>query len=61
VQKQRLNAVGAQELKALITAHQQATGSKKAQHILDNWQEYLPKFWQVSCRPTHLTQCHLTI
>ncbi|HAG80138.1 MAG TPA: hypothetical protein DCL61_02980, partial [Cyanobacteria bacterium UBA12227] len=40
-------AAGEQQLKGLIQAHAERTGSKKAQLILDNWSEYLPKFWQV--------------
>ncbi len=40
-------AAGEQQLKDLIQAHAERTGSKKAQLILDNWSEYLPKFWQV--------------
>ena len=38
---------GQQQLKKLIEAHQQKTGSQKAQMILDNWESYLEKFWQV--------------
>ncbi len=34
-------------LKALIENHQKYTGSKRAQMILDNWAEYLPKFIKV--------------
>uniref|UniRef100_A0A7S2DXM1 glutamate synthase (ferredoxin) n=1 Tax=Haptolina brevifila TaxID=156173 RepID=A0A7S2DXM1_9EUKA len=44
VQVQEVNAVGAVQLRALIEEHVEATGSKKAQMILDNWDEYLPKF-----------------
>ena len=39
--------IGEQQLKKLITAHVAKTNSKKAKLILDNWTEYLPKFWQV--------------
>lgn len=35
------------QLKQLITNHVQKTGSRKGKLILDNWEEYLPKFWQV--------------
>jgi glutamate synthase (ferredoxin) len=35
------------QLKELIEAHASHTGSQKAQKILANWNEYLPKFWQV--------------
>ncbi len=38
---------GAAQLKQLITAHAEKTGSPKAQEILANWSTYLPKFWQV--------------
>lgn len=44
---QRVNEIGAKQLKGLIEEHVEATGSKRAQHILDNWDEYLPKFTQV--------------
>ncbi|NET58377.1 MAG: glutamate synthase large subunit [Symploca sp. SIO2E6] len=38
---------GEQQLKELIQAHAEYTGSPKAQMILRNWSEYLPQFWQV--------------
>ena len=38
---------GEAQLKQLIETHAQRTGSKKAQMILDNWEIYLPKFWQI--------------
>ncbi|MDJ0716340.1 MAG: glutamate synthase large subunit [Prochloraceae cyanobacterium] len=38
---------GEEQLKNLITAHLERTGSQKAKTILDNWQSYLGKFWQV--------------
>ena len=44
VQVQGVNAIGAAQLKELITEHAECTGSEKAQLILDNWEEYLPKF-----------------
>ena len=45
---QRLaSAEGEAQLKELITTHVEKTGSKKGQLILDNWGEYLAKFWQV--------------
>jgi len=47
VNVQPVNAVGAQQLKALIEEHAECTGSAKARTILDNWDEYLPRFWQV--------------
>jgi glutamate synthase (ferredoxin) len=34
-------------LQGLIQAHVERTGSPKAQMILANWAEYLPRFWQV--------------
>lgn len=40
-------AAGEQHLKGLIEAYLERTGSKTAQAILENWSEYLPKFWQV--------------
>ena len=47
VNVQRVNDIGAAELKALIEDHVKATGSAKGQAILDDWAGYLPKFWQV--------------
>lgn len=38
---------GEQQLKTLIQAHGDRTGSPKAKQILENWSDYLPKFWQV--------------
>jgi glutamate synthase (ferredoxin) len=38
---------GEKQLKDLITAHFERTESAKAKMILDNWQEFLPKFWQL--------------
>jgi glutamate synthase (ferredoxin) len=38
---------GEKQLQELITAHVAKTGSKKGQMILENWEFYLPKFWQV--------------
>jgi glutamate synthase (NADPH/NADH) large chain len=37
----------AQRLKHLIERHRHYTGSQRAQHILDNWQDYLPRFVKV--------------
>ncbi|QQE66408.1 glutamate synthase subunit alpha [Leptolyngbya sp. BL0902] len=42
-----ITPAGEAQLKSLIEAHVAHTGSAKAQRILDNWSEYLPKFWQV--------------
>ena len=38
---------GEAQLKALIEAHVAKTGSPKGAKILENWAEYLPKFWQL--------------
>ena len=38
---------GEKQLKDLITAYFERTESGKAKMILDNWQQFLPKFWQV--------------
>ncbi len=37
----------AQRLKRLIQNHRHYTGSERAQHILDNWEIFLPKFVKV--------------
>jgi glutamate synthase (ferredoxin) len=41
------SSAGEKQLRDLIAAHAQRTNSSKAQIILDNWQSYLPKFWQL--------------
>ncbi|MDR7992431.1 glutamate synthase large subunit [Thermosynechococcus sp. TG252] len=41
------SAIGAAQLKQLITAHHERTGSAKAAMILEQWEHYLPLFWQV--------------
>ena len=41
------SAAGEKQLKELIQAHGDRTGSDLAAKILANWQEYLPKFYQV--------------
>jgi len=38
---------GAAQLKAIVERHFEKTGSEKAEAILNNWDEELPKFWQV--------------
>ncbi|MEO1093885.1 MAG: glutamate synthase-related protein [Cyanobacteria bacterium J06638_28] len=38
---------GERQLKSMIEAHAQRTGSRRAADILANWATYLPKFWQV--------------
>ena len=42
-----LTQAGEQQLKDLIAAHAERTGSPKAARILANWSTYLPQFWQV--------------
>ncbi len=41
------SAIGAAQLRQLITAHHERTGSPKAALILEQWEHYLPLFWQV--------------
>ena len=36
-----------QKQKHLIQNHKHYTGSQRAQHILENWHEYLPRFIKV--------------
>ena len=40
----RVSPEQAEELQRLLTMHAKATGSKKAQEILDDLDSYLPKF-----------------
>jgi glutamate synthase (ferredoxin) len=48
VQLQRVvSGAGAQQLRTLIQAHVEHTGSPKGQLILEQWSSYLPQFWQV--------------
>jgi glutamate synthase (ferredoxin) len=47
VKVQDVNPQGAKQLRSLIEQHVEATGSKKGQMILDNFDEYLPKFRHV--------------
>jgi glutamate synthase (ferredoxin) len=42
-----LSQAGEKQLHNLIATHAQATGSPKAQQILEHWSTYLPQFWQV--------------
>ncbi|MBN3908725.1 MAG: glutamate synthase large subunit [Nostoc sp. NMS1] len=42
-----ITEVGAKQLQELIQTHAERTGSPKAEKILQNWQEFLPKFWQL--------------
>jgi glutamate synthase (ferredoxin) len=48
VKTQRVNSTrGEKQLRDLIQAHCDRTNSPKAKMILENWQECLPKFWQL--------------
>ena len=48
VKMQRVTtSAGEQQLKALIQAHVDRTGSAKAKTILANWSDFIGKFWQV--------------
>ena len=47
VNMQRVPPTGAAQLRDILEQHVEATGSAKAKTILDNWDEYLPRFWQV--------------
>jgi glutamate synthase (ferredoxin) len=48
VQLQRVaTEAGEQQLRALIQAHVEHTGSPKGKTILQQWSTYLPQFWQV--------------
>jgi glutamate synthase (ferredoxin) len=48
VKMQRVStAAGEKQLKDLITAHVEKTGSAKGKAILADWATYLPKFWQI--------------
>ncbi|CAI0379138.1 unnamed protein product [Linum tenue] len=48
VKVQRVTApVGQMQLKSLIEAHVEKTGSAKGAAILEEWEKYLPLFWQL--------------
>ncbi len=48
VSMQRIvSEAGKQQLKEMITAHVEKTGSSKGQAILADWDNYVGKFWQV--------------
>uniref|UniRef100_A0A1D1YMH1 glutamate synthase (ferredoxin) n=2 Tax=Anthurium amnicola TaxID=1678845 RepID=A0A1D1YMH1_9ARAE len=48
VRIQRVNApVGQMQLKSLIEAHVEKTGSSKGSAVLSEWEAYLPLFWQI--------------
>ena len=38
---------GRMQLKNLINFHSDKTNSRRAKCILDNWEDYIHKFWQV--------------
>ncbi|KAF5828828.1 hypothetical protein DUNSADRAFT_16998 [Dunaliella salina] len=42
-----ITSAGALHLRELIQAHVDRTGSSKGKAVLDNWDEMLPKFWQL--------------
>ena len=42
-----VSEAGKQQLKEMITAHVEKTGSSKGQAILADWDNYVGKFWQV--------------
>ncbi|MGH2414969.1 MAG: hypothetical protein ACRDEA_15025, partial [Microcystaceae cyanobacterium] len=42
-----MTPAGEKQLQELIKAHAERTDSQKARMILENWQEFLPKFWQL--------------
>ncbi|MBD2774914.1 glutamate synthase-related protein [Iningainema tapete] len=42
-----ITKAGEQQLHDLIKVHGERTGSSKAKMILQSWQEFLPKFWQL--------------
>ena len=42
-----ITEAGEQQLKSLLEAHADRTGSEKAKRILANWSDYKTKFWQV--------------
>ena len=42
-----ITEAGAKQLQELIKTHAERTGSPKANKILQNWEEFLPKFWQL--------------
>ena len=38
---------GESQLKKLVSLHLSKTGSPKAKIVLEKWQEFFPKFWQL--------------
>jgi glutamate synthase domain-containing protein 3 len=43
----RLSDVNAPVVRALIAKHFHLTTSRRAEHILANWQDSLTKFWEI--------------
>jgi glutamate synthase domain-containing protein 3 len=48
------------ELYRMIALHLEKTGSRRAQEILEHWDEYLPRFWKVVPHPPIVTRDHDT-
>jgi len=48
------------ELYRMIALHLEKTGSRRAQEILEHWDEYLPLFWKVVPHPPVVTRDHDT-
>ncbi|MDQ7858077.1 MAG: glutamate synthase large subunit [Armatimonadota bacterium] len=46
----RPDAGDGDRLRALVTAHQRATGSRRARALLGNWEAHLMRFWKVAPR-----------
>lgn len=42
-----VTAAGAAQLRGLVEAHAEKTGSAKARQVLAAWDDFLPKFWQL--------------
>ncbi|AUB38564.1 glutamate synthase [Nostoc flagelliforme CCNUN1] len=42
-----ITEAGTKQLQELIKTHAERTGSPKANKILQNWEEFLPRFWQL--------------
>jgi glutamate synthase (ferredoxin) len=51
------HAADAEPLRQLIHDHLAATGSARAQDVLDHWDAYAPKFWKVLPYPP-VVQAH---
>jgi glutamate synthase domain-containing protein 3 len=46
----RPDADDGERLRALVAAHQRATGSRRARALLGNWEAHLMRFWKVAPR-----------